>query len=98
MQFEVFVLQTQNFFFLLAKAFFFNPRNLSKSTSIPRGDYLDFTFEYFNQEPWDFGCLENVEAVCEITRLRVVYYYGFYNNGTVVNKEQTKKNTGKVIF
>lgn len=38
----------RTFFFLLAKAFFFNPRNLSKSTSILRGDYLDFTFEYFN--------------------------------------------------
>lgn len=46
----------------------------------------------------DFGFLENVEITCEITRLRVVYGYDFYNNGTLVNKEQTKKDTGKVTF
>lgn len=46
----------------------------------------------------DFGCLENVEAVCETTKLRVVYCYNFHNNGTLVNKEQTQKNTGKVTF
>lgn len=46
----------------------------------------------------DFGCLKNVEAVCETTRLRVVYCYNFYNDGTFVNKEQTKKNIKKVTF
>lgn len=46
----------------------------------------------------DFGWLENVEGVCETTKLGVVYCYNFYNNGTLVNKEQTKKNTKKVTF
>lgn len=86
------------FFSYWQRASFFNPRNLNEGTRIPCGNYLDFTFEYFDYEPWDFDCLEYVEAVCEITRLRAVYYYNFSNNGALVNKEETKKSTGKVTF
>lgn len=48
MQFEVFVLQTQKLIPpLLAKGFFFNPRNVSEGTRIPCGGSVDFTHEYF---------------------------------------------------